>query len=144
MSADRTREMLDRYLTSRHEDLSMMSDDVVFTTMSSGQEHQGREAVRAMLQYIYHVAFDAHAEVRTLVCETDHAVLEGLFVGRHIGDFAGVPPTGREVRVPLCVVYDITSAGIRRGRVYFEMPVLLAQLGVEPAMAAEAPAAGRH
>lgn len=82
-----------------------------------------------MLQSIYHVAFDAHAERRTLVCEAEHAVLEGLFVGRHIGEFAGIPATGREVRVPLCVVYDITSAGIRRGRVYFEMPVLLDQLG---------------
>lgn len=129
MSAERTREMLDRYLTSQHQDLSMMADDVVFTTMSSGQEHQGREGVRAMLQYMYHVAFDAHAELRTLVCERDHAVLEGLFVGRHIGEFAGIPATGRDVRVPLCVVYDVTDAGIRRGRVYFEMSVLREQLG---------------
>lgn len=144
MSADRTREMLERYLGSRHQDLSMMADDVVFTTMASGEEHQGREAVQAMLRFMYHVAFDAHAEVRTLVCEADHAVLEGLFVGRHTGEFAGIPPTGREVRVPLCVVYDITNAGIRRGRVYFEMPVLLAQLGVGPALAADATAASRH
>lgn len=143
MSAERTREMLDRYLASQHEDLSMMADDVVFTTMSSGQEHHGREAVRATLRHIYRVAFDAHAEARTIVCETDHGVLEGLFVGRHIGEFAGIPPTGREVRVPLCVVYDVTNAGIRRGRVYFEMPVLLAQLGVGPAMAGAAPGAGR-
>ena len=143
MSAERTREMLDRYLASQHEDLSMMADDVVFTTMSSGQEHHGREAVRAMLRHMYHVAFDAHAEVRTVVCERDHAVLEGLFVGRHIGEFAGIPPTRRDVRVPLCVVYDVTNAGIRRARVYFETPVLLSQLGVGAAMAADAPGAGR-
>ncbi len=133
MSADRTREILSRYIESRHTDLSMMADDVVFTTMATGEEHHGRQAVRAMLHHMYHVAFDAHAELRTLVCEEDHAVLEALFVGRHAAAFAGVPATGREVRVPLCVVYDLAHGRIRRARVYLEVPVLLRQLTAPPA-----------
>ncbi|MDQ2671166.1 MAG: ester cyclase [Gemmatimonadota bacterium] len=125
-----TRAVLERYLASQHTDLGMMAHDVVFTTMATGEEHHGREQVRAMLHHIYHVAFDAHAEVRTLVCEDAHAVLEGLFVGRHTGHFAGIAPTGREVRVPLCVVYDLTAGEIRRARVYLELPVMMQQLGV--------------
>lgn len=132
MSTERTRALVARYLDSQHTDLSMMADDVVFTTMATGEEHHGREAVRSMLHHVYHVAFDAHAELRTLVCEEDHAVLEGLFVGRHVGEFAGVPPTGRSVRVPLCVVYDLANERIRRARVYLEVPVMLQQLGVTP------------
>jgi predicted ester cyclase len=57
------------------------------------------------------------------------AVLEADFVGRHIGEFAGVAATNRDVRVPLCVVYDVESDKIKRGRVYFEIPALMAQLG---------------
>lgn len=128
MTAEAIREMIDRYLASDHTDLSMMDDDVVFTTMATGEEHIGRDAVRRMLHHIYHVAFDARAVSRTLVCEESHAVLEAVFVGRHIGEFAGVSATGREVRVPLCVVYNIRNGLIARARVYFEVPAFLAQV----------------
>mgnify|MGYP003401677375 CR=1 FL=1 len=46
---------------------------------------------------------------------------------------AGIPATGRKVRVPLCVVYDLEAGRIKRGRVYLEMPVLLRQLGAASA-----------
>jgi steroid delta-isomerase-like uncharacterized protein len=127
------RAALQRYLDSNHEDLSMMADDVVFTTMATGEEHRGRDDVKQMLEHVYQVAFDAHAETRTLVVSGDHAVLEAMFVGRHIGEFAGVPATGREVRVPLCVVYDFADGRIQRGRVYFEIPAFLQQVGAAPA-----------
>lgn len=128
MSVERTKEIVSRYIESEHTDLSVMADDVVFTGMATGEETRGVEAVGQMLQYIYHVAFDAHAEQRTLVCGDDHAVFEADFVGRHIGDFAGVPATNKDVRVPLCVVYDLENDKIKRGRVYFEVPALMIQL----------------
>jgi steroid delta-isomerase-like uncharacterized protein len=137
MSSETTRALVTRYLQSGHTDLSMMADDVVFTTMATGDEHAGLEAVRQMLHQVYHVAFDAHADVRTLVFEDSHAVLEATFVGRHTGEFAGVAATGREVRVPLCVVYDIADDKIARARIYFEVPAFLAQVGAAP----DAPAA---
>ena len=129
MSTDRTRASIQRYIASQHADLSMMAEDVVFTHMATGDEHRGIEAVRGMLEYVYHQAFDARAETRNVLCDGDHAVLEGLFIGKHIGEFAGVPATNREVRVPLCVVYDLADGKIKRGRVYLEMPVLMRQLG---------------
>ncbi len=129
MSTERTRASIQRYLDSQHADLSVMADDVVFTHMATGDEHRGIEAVRGMLEYVYHQAFDARAETRNVLCDGDHAVLEGLFIGKHIGEFAGVAATGKEVRVPICVVYDLADGKIQRGRVYLEMPVLMRQLG---------------
>jgi steroid delta-isomerase-like uncharacterized protein len=131
MSVDTTREVINRYVGSDHADLSMMADDVVFTNMATGDEHRGPEGVRAMLEYIYHTAFDAHAETRNMIFADGKAVLEADFVGSHIGEFAGIAATGKEVRVPLCVVYDLENDLIKRGRVYFEMPALFKQLGVE-------------
>ena len=49
-------------------------------------------------------------------------------MGTHIGEFAGIPATGRRVRVPLCVIYDLEADRIKRARVYLEMPVLMRQL----------------
>jgi steroid delta-isomerase-like uncharacterized protein len=128
MSVETTREVITRYIESAHSDLSMMADDVVFTHMATGDEHRGPDGVLAMLNYIYHVAFDAHAETRNTIFADGKAVLEADFVGKHIGEFAGVAATGRQVRVPLCVVYDLENDRIKRARVYMEMPVLLQQL----------------
>ena len=133
MSVERTREVMERYLNSEHRDLGMMADDVVFTTMATGDEHRGVEGVRRMLEHVYHDAFEAHAETLHRIYTEDHAVLEGTFVGTHKGTFAGIPATGRQVRVPLCVVYDLADGRIVRGRVYLEVPVLLRQLGVATA-----------
>ncbi len=138
MSADTVRALLIRFIESEHEDLSVLADDMVYTNMATGEEHRGREAARAMLQHIYHGAFDAHAELRTLVCDEAHALLEATFVGRHIGEFAGVAATGKDVRVPFCVVYDIAGNKISRARIYFEVPAFLTQ--VRPAEAAAAAA----
>jgi steroid delta-isomerase-like uncharacterized protein len=129
MSTDRTKEIIMRYLDSQHSDLSVMADDVVFTHMATGDEYKGTEGVRQMLDFVYHVAFDAHAETKNLIFSDGKAVLEGDFVGKHIGEFAGIAATGKQVRVPLCVVYDLENDRIKRGRVYMELPVLMKQLG---------------
>ena len=130
MSVETTRNVITRYIESGHTDLSMMADDVVFTSMASGDEHRGVEAVSQMLNYVYHVAFDAKAETRNMIFGEDHAVYEADFVGTHIGEFAGVAATNKQVRVPLCVVYDLEGDLIKRGRVYMEVPVMMKQLGV--------------
>jgi predicted ester cyclase len=82
-----------------------------------------------MLDYMYHQAFDATAEARSRIFADNQAVVEGDFVGTHIGEFAGIPATGRQVRVPLCVVYDLEDGVIKRARVYIEIPVMMRQLG---------------
>ena len=130
MSIESTRETMLRYFNSEHGDVSMMADDVVFTIMATGQENHGRDGVQGMLNYFYHIAFDATATTRVALFGENNAMVEGDFVGKHIGEFAGIPATGKDVRVPLCVVYDLENDQIKRGRVYFEMPALLQQLGI--------------
>jgi steroid delta-isomerase-like uncharacterized protein len=131
VSTKRTSEIVRQYWDSEHSDVSMMADDVVFTVMASGQEAHGPEGVLQLLNYFYHVAFEATAENTIGIVEDGKAVWEGSFVGKHIGEFAGIPATGKEVRVPLCVVYELADEQIKRARIYFEIPALLAQLGVE-------------
>ncbi len=131
MSIDSTRETMMRFFNAAHGDVSMMAEDVVFTVMATGEENKGPEGVMGMFNYLYHVAFEAAAEPKTMIFSEDHAVGEFDFVGKHIGEFAGIPATGKNVRVPLCVVYDVEGEKIKRARVYFETPALLQQLGVK-------------
>lgn len=130
MSVESTQSTMVRYFNSENGDVSMMASDVVFTIMATGQEHHTPEGVMSMLDYFYHIAFDAGFETRVTLFGDANAMTEGDFVGKHIGEFAGIPATGKDVRVPLCVVYDLENDLIKRGRVYFEMPALLQQLGV--------------
>lgn len=130
MLEESTRETVRKYWDSGHSDVSMMAADVVFTVMATGEESQGPEAVLGLLNYFYHGAFDARGDIRNEIIAAGKATWEGYFVGRHIGEFAGIPATGRDVNVPLCVVYDLEDDQIKRARVYLEMPVLMAQLGV--------------
>lgn len=128
MSIESNIKIMSRYLDSNHSDISMMAEDVVFTNMASGEKHSGPEAVSQMLNFMYHVAFDAHAETKNLIVNETNAVFEADFVGKHIGEFAGIPATNKSVKVPLCVVYDLENDKINKARIYFEGPALMAQL----------------
>jgi steroid delta-isomerase-like uncharacterized protein len=132
MSIESTRSTMMRYFNSEHGDVSIMADDVVFTIMATGLEHRGREGVMNMLNFFYHIAFDAKSENKNVIIADQQAMVESDFVGKHIGEFVGIPATQKHVRVPLAVTYDLEHDKIKRGRVYFEMPALLEQLGMTP------------
>lgn len=109
-------------------DVQYVAEDAVFIHMSSGEETKGREAVRQMLQYMYHIAFDAKATIHNMIIDRDKAVLEASFEGTHIGEFAGIPPTNKKVSVPFCVIYDLENGLIKQARIYMLTDVMLKQL----------------
>lgn len=109
-------------------DVQYVTEDAVFTIMETGDEYKGREGIRGMLNYFYKVAFDAHAEKTNSIITETKAMVEGYFVGRHIGEFGGLKPTNKEVRVPMCVCYDLEEGLVKKGRIYFSGESLVKQL----------------
>ena len=109
-------------------DVQYVTEDAVFVSMNTGEETHGREAVGQMLNYFYHVAFDAKAEITNKFITEKKAVLEFNFKGKHIGEFAGIQPTNKEVNVPTCVSYDLENGLIKKGRVYMLIDVMMKQL----------------
>jgi len=126
-----TREVISKWIDSEHTDTSVLAEDVVFTTMNTAEEDRGPEGVSQSLNYVYHVAFDARFELTNQIFDAGIAFVEGDFVGKHIGEFAGIPPTNKHVRVPLGVGYEVENDEIKRACIYFEMPAMFEQLGVE-------------
>lgn len=121
-----TRKNLEEYFSTH--DVSFIAEDAVFTDMSSGQETVGREAIGQMLNYFYHVAFDAAAEITNKIITEKKALLEFNFVGKHIGEFAGMHPTNKTVTVPTCISYDLENGFIKKARIYMLTDVLMKQL----------------
>ena len=109
-------------------DVKFLADDPLFINMGTGEETRGKEAVAEMLHFIYHVAFDAKAVIKNKMITSKHAVLEFTFTGRHIGEFAGVPASNREVEVPCTVFYDLQHGSIKTARVYMMINVLMQQI----------------
>ncbi len=120
---------------ARTHDPKFIAEDAVFKNFSSGEEHKGRAEIGAMLHYMYHVAFDAKPEVTNLIITENKAVLEGFFRGRHIGEFAGIAPTNKQVNVPLCVTYSLKNGLIQEGHIFMLADVLFRQIGARPAAA---------
>jgi predicted ester cyclase len=104
------------------------TDDVTLTIMETGEVIHGRAAVTALLTYVHHSAFAAPPVVKTLFAEADRAMIEAEFIGRHTGEFAGIPTTDHRVRLPYVVAYDLDRDGIRAMRLYFPMDTLVRQL----------------
>jgi predicted ester cyclase len=132
------RETMNEYLDAlvqRGDYGRFFTDDAQFSIEGTDQSGEGREAVEGAIRYMHQDAFDARPEVKNLIVEGDKAALEADFVGVHVGDFAGVPPTGRSVRVSYSVVYDLEDDKIRSLRIYMPMQALLGQLGAAPAPA---------
>jgi steroid delta-isomerase-like uncharacterized protein len=96
--------------------------------MATGEETRGKERVAEMLHFIYHVAFDAKALIRNKIITDSNAVLEFVITGRHIGEFAGVPATNREIEIPCTVFYDLENGFIKTARVYMMLNVLMKQI----------------
>jgi len=121
------REYLDALL-SGGDFASFFDEDVLWTTMETGEQVSGRDAVRDFIVTLHSQWFDASPEIKNVTVADGVAALEAVFVGTHIGDFAGVAPTGTTVRLPYSVVYDISDGKIDQLRAYFPIMALVQQL----------------
>jgi predicted ester cyclase len=129
MTVKETRAVMDRYLAAEDHDVSMMADDVLFRIMATGVEYRTGPAVAAMFGLYYRTAFQARSEARAVMVGAGWAVWEGTFIGRHVGAFEGIPATGQDVRLPLCVCYDFRYGKLVEGRVYLETQAFFDQVG---------------
>jgi SnoaL-like polyketide cyclase len=54
-----------------------------------------------------------------------------ILSGKHTGDWQGIQATGRGFEIPACAIFTFDEDGRLAGeRVYFDMALLLKQIGV--------------
>jgi len=126
MSIEETKQVLEAYWQDH--DPQHVAENAVFTMQPTGEEIRGRDSIAKHLAGFYHGALEARAVRTNAIFADGKGVLEARVQGRHTGVFAGVPATGRDVDVPLCVTYDVSGGKIQRARIYLLVNVLLAQI----------------
>ena len=108
------------------------SDDVVVTLAGTDQGAEGPEEAEAWIDHLHTVTFRARPELKSMIVDDGQAAAEFDFVGEHVGEFGGVAATGREVRVPYGVGYDLRGGEISALRIYLSVELLMRQLGDAP------------
>jgi steroid delta-isomerase-like uncharacterized protein len=105
------------------------ADDAVIESPTAGV-HQGREAAEKALRAIFSAFLD-------LTVSPDYLIIDGGSVasvitleGTHIGDFLGIPPTGKQFRMPAVFFYQLENGKIVRERRIYDFTGLLIQIGV--------------
>ena len=125
MSVEDTREVIESY--ERGE--GRIADSAVFVDTATGETYEGRGAIIGWLQHKHGEAFETTFERTHLIVDDGQAVQAGFLVGTHIGEYAGVAGTGRSVRIPLAVIYEVADGTIQRALIHFGMYSFMRQVG---------------
>jgi steroid delta-isomerase-like uncharacterized protein len=98
----------------------------------NGDESDGEEAVRDLLEELMAGFPDFHAEVGRVYHADDAVIGEARISGTHNGEFAGVPATGRRVDYPIVAIFEFDGDRLLCEKVYFDGATILTQIGVLP------------
>jgi len=98
----------------------------------NGEPSDGVEAVRALLQGLTHGLPDLHAKIVRLRHMDDGVLVEGIITGTHDGEWAGIPPSGNRVNVPLVGIFEFDGDRLLCEKVSMDMATVLTQMGVLP------------
>jgi steroid delta-isomerase-like uncharacterized protein len=138
MTVDRTQEIVGAYLDAllNNGDFGQyMAEDVAMKVMETGQEIRGRREVVAAIVAWHQTTFEAHLEVVDMIVGDGKGGAEMVFVGTQKAEFAGIPSSGKGVRVPYTAFYSVSNGKISELRLYGIASGLMMQLTTDTAEA---------
>lgn len=115
-------------LVARGAYVEFFTPDANMYVMGTDQEAHGRDQVVVMIRYLHEQAFDAHLQLKCLLVDGEKTAIEADFVGKHVAEFAGKPATGKDIRVPYSVVYDLEGDQVATLRIYGLLDGIMRQL----------------
>lgn len=101
-----------------------------YELVATGQVFDGEAEVRGYYASSRTAFPDQRNEVHSIRHADDAVITEFDLLGTHLGDFAGVAPTGRAFRCRMAAVFEFVDDRIVCERVYFDTATILRQLGI--------------
>jgi predicted ester cyclase len=136
MSTDQKKAVLRRWLEGynrRSVDLQeALADEVIPPTMSGTALLQPWRTSRDLCTRSSESP-GKHVTVEDMIAEGDKVVVRATMHGTHQGEGMGIPPTGKQVTVPMIVVYRIAEDKIAEHWIVADQLGLMQQLGAVPA-----------
>jgi steroid delta-isomerase-like uncharacterized protein len=95
-----------------------------------GGTHQGPAAVQRVLHGFFSAFLDMKVTTESLLIDGNRVALVRNIEGTHIGEFLGLPATGKPFHLTGVFVYEIRDHQIVRERRIYDFTGLLVQIGV--------------
>jgi len=105
------------------------ADDAVVESPLGGT-HQGRAAIRAVVDAFLVALTDATFTVDDLIIDGDRVVLVFTLSGTDTGGLMGMAPSGRPALLPMVVVCRVADGLIVHERRIYDFTGMLVQIGV--------------
>ena len=93
-----------------------------------GIVHDGANAVGELLSGMFKGFPDFTVVIIKTYHSDDAVILEVRMKGTHLGDWAGLKPTGRLMDIPVACIFEFDSDRLVCEKVYFDMATLMNQL----------------
>lgn len=133
-----TREEIVRFFDRRQEALDRLdpvaiaalhTEDCVLESAMAGTV-AGRQGLEQFYQSLFTSFPDFKHEPEELFIDGDRVAEKASFGGTDIGGFMGLPPTGKQVRVSLVVLYTLKDHQVARMHSIYDFTLMLVQIGV--------------
>ncbi|HEX5164300.1 MAG TPA: ester cyclase [Thermomicrobiales bacterium] len=101
MSVEANKALIRRYFETWNANDVDALDDIIAADAIDHMAYEGQQAGRAGYRDFYatwHSAFPGfRAEIEDMIAEGDRVATRWTFRGRHLGEYNGIAPTGREI-----------------------------------------------
>ncbi len=110
--------------------LETLCDDPIYKIMATNATFKGKEQVAQFYIGLFEGVPNANFELINTFIGEEGVVEESILRGAHSGRLFGVEATGREIALPLTIVFPIIGGQIMGERLYFDLATLAKQLSV--------------
>jgi len=110
--------------------LETLCSEPIYKIMATSATFKGQAQVAQFYTGLFEGVPDANFELINAFVGEEGVVEESILRGTHRGALFGIPPTGREIALPLTIVFPIIHGQIMGERLYFDLATLARELGV--------------
>jgi predicted ester cyclase len=97
--------------------------------MAWGESHRGHEGVRNYYNEWWSAFGNVPTRSRSYVVGGDSLIVETHFVGKHVGRYRGIAPTGHDIDLPVAIFVGFRDGLMSGERFYYDRTTLLTQIG---------------
>ena len=104
-----------------------------YEIIPTGDVFDGTDEVSAYYEETRTAFPDQRNELIKMFHADDAVIIEAMLYGTHLGEFRGIPPTGKKFEMRFVAIFDFEGdLDLVCERVYFDSATVLGQLGLIP------------
>jgi steroid delta-isomerase-like uncharacterized protein len=128
-----TRRLIDEVANGRNLDVmdELVAENFIEIEPAPGQG-PGRQGLRDVFAIMHQAFPDLHWSTEEQIAEGNKVVTRFIWTGTHKGEFMGIPPTGKSVRVKGIVIDEFEDGMMFRSRILSDDLGMMQQLGLIP------------